>query len=253
MIGLGSYAFFWAHQEGLSLEGALQATADLGVGLFQICDFAPIESMTDDELRSVNATADRLGITLELGTRGLDTAHLTRYLEIAEILGARILRSMVNTPVDEAEALLDAILPALDAANVTLALETYERIPTADLVALVERAGSTRVGICLDPANTIAILERPSDVIDVTAPHVVNIHVKDFAFSRRDGWVGFTLAGAPLGEGQLDLDRLLTFADSIPTVNRIIEHWLPWQGDAETTVALERDWTTRNLNYLRSI
>ena len=39
---------------------------------------------------------------------------------------------------------------------------------------------------------------------------------------------------------------------STPQTNRIIEHWLPWQGDLATTVALENDWTIHNLAYIRS-
>ena len=50
MIGLGTYAFFWQHADGLTLRGALEATRELEVDLFQICDFAPLEHMTDDEL-----------------------------------------------------------------------------------------------------------------------------------------------------------------------------------------------------------
>ncbi len=67
MIGLGSYAFFWAHKGGLSLEDALQKTHDLGVGLFQICDFAPIELLSVDELRAVKRRADDLGISPRVG------------------------------------------------------------------------------------------------------------------------------------------------------------------------------------------
>ena len=36
-------------------------------------------------------------------------------------------------------------------------------------------------------------------MVRTCADVVVNLHVKDFRFSRRDGWVGFTFAGAPLG------------------------------------------------------
>ena len=34
-------------------------------------------------------------------------------------------------------------------------------------------------------------------------------------------------------------------------INQIIEHWLVWQGDSETTCRLEDDWTLHNLDYLR--
>ena len=33
------------------------------------------------------------------------------------------------------------------------------------------------------------------DVVERTAPYVNSLHVKDFAFSRRGGWVGFLSAG----------------------------------------------------------
>ena len=50
MIGLGTYAFFWQHSDRvpapLSLVDALEATREMGVELFQICDYAPLESMT---------------------------------------------------------------------------------------------------------------------------------------------------------------------------------------------------------------
>ena len=248
MIGLGTYAFFWAHRDGLSLQDALRRTHDLGIGLFQVCDFAPIDSMTPAELADIRALADGLGIALELGTRGLGTDHLLRYLDIAAVLGASLLRSMVTTSTDEAARLLNAVVGRLG--EVTLALETYEQVRTPELVALVVRADDPRVGICLDPANTVSILERPDEVIDLARPFVRNIHVKDFAFTRSDGWVGFTLAGCPLGEGLLDVERLLGAAS--PQTNLIIEHWAPWQGDLASTVALETDWTTRNIEYLRS-
>lgn len=239
MIGLGSYAFFWRHRDGATLDDALRETAELGVGLFQICDHPAIE---DADLGSVRALADDLGIALELGTRGTDPAHLRRYLRIADALGVTLLRSMVNSP--SAAADLDEIAPELG--GVTLALETYEQIPTADLVALVD--GRPGVGICLDPANTVSILEHPADVIRRAAEHTVNVHVKDFAFSRAEGWVGFTLAGTTLGDGLLPLDDLLAATGGS---NRIVEHWLPWQGDAATTSALERDWTRRSIEVLR--
>ena len=248
MIGLGSYAFFWEHRAGLSLEDALVRTHELGVELFQICDFEPLDSMTASDLARIRATAHQLGITLELGTRGLGTDHLRRYLALADALDARLLRTMVTTTVTEAERLLDAISAELG--DVTLALETYEHVPTRALVDLVARSGNPRVGICLDPANTVPLLEHPDDVIELARPWVSNVHVKDFAFSRREGWVGFTLAGCALGDGLLDIGHLLDVGSAQTT--RIVEHWLPWQGDSATTVALEMDWTRRSIEYLRS-
>jgi sugar phosphate isomerase/epimerase len=122
-----------------------------------------------------------------------------------------------------------------------------------DLVRVVEEVSSPSLGICLDPANCVAALELPVTTIELTAPHVRNVHVKDFAFSRQDGWVGFTLAGCPLGEGLLDYRHLVdTVGVDQRGLNQIIEHWLPWQGDSATTIQTEDQWTLHNLAYLRS-
>src|SRR3954470_7840012 len=101
-IGLSSYAFFWQLSEKVSapitLHQALERSAGLGVDLFQICDYAPLESMSDAELKDIRATADSLGITLELGTKGIRVEHLRKFLRIAGILGAPLLRTMFNVP-----------------------------------------------------------------------------------------------------------------------------------------------------------
>ncbi|GAA4673312.1 sugar phosphate isomerase/epimerase family protein [Phytohabitans rumicis] len=247
MIGLSTYAFFW---EPLTVEDMLDRTIELGADAFQICDHPAVADFDAARLDALAARALAGGVALELGTRGTAVAHLDAYLGIAERLGARLVRTMVTGPAADEE--LTEVLPRYAAAGVTIALETYEKVPAADLVALVERVGHPNLGICLDPANGVAALDHPDRVVDVTAAHVVNLHVKDFAFTRDEGWVGFRLAGCPLGEGQLDLDRL--FARVRPAergISQIIEHWLPWQGDEAATVALERTWTAHNLAYLR--
>jgi sugar phosphate isomerase/epimerase len=263
MIGLGSYAFFWQHsdcvEQPLGLVDVLERTRELDVDLFQICDWAPLLTLSDAELRDAALAARRLGVTIELGTKGVAAEHLRAFLGLAEVFDAALVRSMVYAPgfrpnLDEAAGMLDEVLPEYEAAGVTLALETYEQVPTTDLVGLIERVGSERLGICLDPANVVAGLELPKDAVERCAPLTRNIHAKDFAFARQDGWVGFTYSGAPMGEGLHDYPHLLdTVRPDDRGVNQIVEHWLPWQGDPDTTVRTEQEWTSTALEYLRSI
>jgi sugar phosphate isomerase/epimerase len=174
------------------------------------------------------------------------------------MLGAKIVRSMLYTPehrpsLAEAERLLKQALPAYESCGVKIALETYEQLSSRNLVALVESVASPSLGICLDPANCVAALENPIDVIDRCAPYVVNMHVKDFAFTRRGGWVGFTLEGAELGTGLLDYAYLMKTVDpEARAINRIIEHWLPWQDSYDETSRRENLWNASNLAYLKS-
>ncbi len=261
-IGLSTYAFFWqwhaTADRPRSLIELIDKTADWAVDLFQICDYPAIESFTDDQLDQLADHARARGVDLELGTRGVTPDQLGRYLEIAQRLGVTLVRSMFNRvehepTEDEAVELLKQIVPAYEQAGVTIALETYEQVPVQTLINTVERVDSDRLGICLDPANCVAALEHPIATIDRTAPYVRNLHVKDFGFSRKDGWVGFTLAGTPLGEGLLDYDHLIeTVRPDERGISKIIEHWLPWQGDSATTIAIEDQWTLHNLSYLRS-
>ena len=249
-IGLSTYAFFWQWSdqvpEPLTLSEMVTRTAELEAEVFQICDYPAVADLSAGDLE------------LELGTRGVQPEHLLRYLDIAQRLDATMVRSMFNTATHrptaaEAIELLAASLPAFEAAGVSVALETYEQVPTCTLVDVVSAAGSPALGICLDPGNCIAALETPATVIASTAPYVKNIHVKDFAFTRKGGWVGFSLTGAPLGTGQLDYDLMIdTVRPTERGISRIIEHWLPWQGDPNTTIELEQQWTQHNLDYLRS-
>jgi 3-oxoisoapionate decarboxylase len=261
-IGLSTYAFFWRISERvdrpLTLQDMLEQTHDSGCSVLQICDYKPLETMSAADLAAVDRTAKELGVQLELGTRGVGSDHLRRYLDLADRLGVTLVRSMVYTadhrPTDdEAIDLLAKAEPEYAERGVTLALETYEQMPSARLVRIVEAVGSENVGICLDPANCVAALELPADVVARSAPYVKNWHVKDFAFTRQAGWVGFNLVGCPLGEGLLDYVGVAAVVQrAASNVNQIVEHWLPWQDDAETTCALESQWTQHNVNYLRS-
>ncbi|WEG08223.1 TIM barrel protein [Microbacterium horticulturae] len=262
MIGLGTYAFFWQHSprapQPLTLVGAFEATRELGVELFQICDHAPLEQMGDAEIRDAAAAARALGLTVQLGTKGIAPAHLEHFLRLAEVFDATLIRSMLHGPdthpsLAEAEGQLRYVLPRFTASGVALALETYEQVATDDLVGLVERIDSPALGICLDPANVVARLENPRDCVERAAARTLNVHAKDFSFTRESGWVGFRYSGARLGTGLHDHRHLRARVRPHERgVDEIVEHWLNWQGDVETTIRAEREWTRSAIEYLRS-
>lgn len=263
MIGLGSYAYYWQQsdrvEQPLGLIEVLERSRELGVELFQICDWAPLERMTDRELDDAATAARRLGIGIQLGTKGVEPERLERYLRLAERFSATLVRSMVASSGgepprrDDAIRMLERALPAYRAAGVTLALETYEQVSTSTLIDVIEQVGPDGIGICLDPANVVAALESPRETVELCADLTRNVHAKDFAFARQPGWVGFTYSGTPLGEGLHDYPHLLaTVRPRERGIDEIVEHWLPWQGDPDSTVEAERAWTATALAYLRS-
>jgi sugar phosphate isomerase/epimerase len=261
-IGLSTYAFLWRSSDRvanpLTLHDILDATYASGCTVLQICDFAQLDELSMQGLDALRRCARDCGIQLELGTRGISPDHLNRYLDIATRLDATLVRSMFNTATHrpsetEAIELLRSAAPRYAERGITLALETYEQVPVAQLVRVIEAVSSDALGVCLDPANCVAALELPDTVVATTAPYVKNWHVKDFAFTRQVGWVGFNLVGCPLGEGRLDYDSVRKAVDpEAHNINQIVEHWLPWQQDAATTCAMEAQWTHHSINYLRS-
>jgi len=251
-LGVSSYAFSWRmHPDNprpLTVLHVLQAAAALGVGLVQVCDQPALDAGDPHFVGEIAAEAGTLGLELELGTKGVEAGHLLRFLDLATTTGSRFVRSMLSSPrgtptLRDAIASLASVVPAYERAGVTLGLETYEQFSTDELVGVIEAVGSPALGICLDPGNSVARLEHPGDVIAKAAPYVVNLHVKDFAFSRKEGMIGFTLAGAPLGAGLLDYDAMVTELEANGRrVNQIVEHWLTRQETLARTCELEEIW-----------
>lgn len=263
MIGLGSYSFFWEQSDrnpkALSLAEVFTRTADLGLKLFQICDYEPLERMSGSELTEAADCARDLGLEIELGTKGVEPARLAKFLELAKLFDSKLVRSMTHNQTSkpgnsEVIQILSQELRPYEDAGVVLALETYEQISSPELVEIVSTVNSPNLGICLDPANVVANLEHPKHCIEVCAPYVRNIHAKDFAFNRQEGWVGFSYSGAVMGEGLHDYPNLISIVKPRERgINEIVEHWLPWQGSIEESVEAERQWTQVAIEYLRSV
>lgn len=76
--------------------------------------------------------------------------------------------------------------------------------------------------------------------------------MKDFAFTRKEGMVGFTFAGAPLGEGLLDYDAMVAALDAAGRrVNHVVEHWLTRGETLEETCRKEQEWVDQSVAWLR--
>ena len=263
MIGLGTYAYFWQHSdrvaEPLSLIGAFEATRAQDVGLFQICDYAPLLTMTAAEIADAAAAARDLDLVIELGTKGIEPGHLESFLRLADAFDARLVRSMLYAPesrpsLDEAERMLRTALPAYEAAGVTLALETYEQVATDDLVGLVERIGSDHLGICLDPGTSSrGWSARGTSSSSAAPPSRTSTPRTSRSPARTAGSASPTAARpwAPACTTTRTCSR--PSARDERGINQIVEHWLPWQGDPETTITTEREWTRTTLEYLRSM
>jgi len=97
--------------------------------------------------------------------------------------------------------------------GIDLALENHADFRMADLIEMVERVDSGRLGLCLDLGNLARVGDDVVEATRIATPHVRMVHVKDLrvppsSVGDPDGW----WPTVPLGEGDTSADGSLDAA-----------------------------------------
>jgi sugar phosphate isomerase/epimerase len=266
-IGVGSWTFPWAigtvlhHRPEPVLDplGVVQRAKDLGVHVVHYLDNLPLDMCDDGTIERAGGFAAQHGIEVEIGTRGTDPGHLFRYLEIAEMIGARLVRTMggwhgAPATLQEIGDNLSKVLPSFEKTGVRIALENYEAYRTSDLASLVARIGHPALGICLDLTNSFGALESADEILSNLVPFTISVHIKEFAVERLEFLMGFAFRGKPTGKGRLPLQKIFgALAAASRQANVIVEQWPPFQGTLAKTLELELDWARQSVEHLATI
>jgi sugar phosphate isomerase/epimerase len=272
-LGINSYTFMWsigfqganpaypdkaarpAHP--LTALGLLAKARELGLHLVQTGPNLPLDQLPEADLAAFDQAARAAGLTIEVGTRGLDEPHIARQVALAQRLGATLIRTLpeINgryaTEARQLPAAVRPLLPLLERAGVRLAIETG-KLPAADLKAALDEINHPLVGVVLDTVNSLAVPEGWRDVARIMAPHVLCLHYKDFVIKRAWHMMGFICEGAPAGQGMVDAPWLFETLKAAPQdFNVIIELWPPEQPELEETVRLEQQWAAQSVPFLR--
>ena len=194
---------------------------------------------------------------LEVGARRLTFGNVEAYATIARRLGAKLIRFVIDDadyhPTPEAVSIvLRQCVPLL--AGLELGIENHDRFPAATLREMIESAGSDRIGVCLDTANSLGAGEGLDTVLRELGPLTVNLHIKDFQIARVPHLMGFTMEGRPAGGGMLDVPAMLADLAPFPRCETaVLELWTPPEPDLERTVAKEESWAAQSLEYLKPL
>lgn len=263
-LGLSSYTFGWAvgvpgHPllSPLDEHGLLDRCLEHDIKLLQIGDNLPLCTFDQDRLAGLAERAVREGVQLEVGARRLTVENLKTHVSIARLLGARLVRFVIDdvdyhpTP----EAIVKVLRQSAEMlTGIQLGIENHDRFPAASLRRIVEEAGCERIGICLDTANSIGAGEGLDTVLRELGPHTVNLHIKDFQIKRLPHLMGFTVEGRPAGSGQLDVPGLLErLAPFQRCETAVLELWTPPEREIERTLAREASWAASSLDYLKPL
>jgi len=154
---------------------------------------------------------------LRSGDAPEQVSDLKRHTEIAAEVGAKVMRICCGgrrtRPSDWAthKARLTPLL--LEAAaharahDVVLAIENHIDFLADELVELVDSIDSPWLGVCLDTANNLRMLEDPGAAIEKLAPYARATHVKDIAAKGGNPRDFSFWPSVPLGQGLIDIPR----------------------------------------------
>jgi 3-oxoisoapionate decarboxylase len=264
-LGISSWTYPWSvgvsgyppPDTPLTPTGLMERTRAFGLEVLQIADNLGLDKLSRSALKTLAAHARELGITLEAGTRGVEPERLRRYLEIAQTVGAHLVRTLTRSAdsspsLEQAIRWIGQVLAEYEAAGVVIAVENNESHTAREYSRLIREFSSPSLGVCLDTANSYGGEESTDQVVAELAPHAVCVHYKDFAISRLDHRMGFLVEGRPAGEGRVNATQVLeAVSRSGRGANIIVELWPPFAGTIGGSIAQETVWAERSVSFLK--
>jgi len=179
-----------------------------------------------DDARALRTKAEAWGMFIEgvahLSFEAKDRERFDGALRTARDAGACVVRTVMMPGrryerfkeleefrqfVARGRRALERAEPIARRHKIVLAVENHKDQRIDERLAVLEALDSEYVGICVDTANSIALLEDPMEVVQAYAPWARSVHLKDQRVRRCDE--GFRAADVPLGHGVLDLPQMV--------------------------------------------
>jgi len=232
----------------MSLAAAVGAAGAHG-GMTQI-DF--------DWARRTRQMKERLDMYVEIQTflPREDPAVFEHAVKVAREAGASSLRvvcllgrryEMFDTLEDWKAAVagfhrqIAVAVPIVEKHRMRLGIENHKDWRVHQQLALLQHYSSEYLGVTLDTGNNLTVLDDPMAVVELLAPYTFNVHFKDMAAEEYEK--GFLLSEVPLGEGLLDLKRIVaTVRQARPEVHFSLE--MITRDPLEVPCLTDRFWAT---------
>jgi sugar phosphate isomerase/epimerase len=182
--------------------------------------------ITFEWARHTRELKEKLGVYLEIQTflprAGEDASVFEHAVKVAKEAGASSLRvvcllgrryEMFDTRAQWEDAVkgfhrqIQAALPIVEKHKVRLGIENHKDWRVDQQVELLRQYSSEYLGVSLDTGNNLSILDNPEETVEKLAPWTFSTHFKDMAVEETED--GFLMSEVPLGEGLLDLPRMV--------------------------------------------
>lgn len=160
------------------------------------------------------AEARALGLEVHIETSATDEATLRAAIEVAGDVGATSVRFYPRYAGPVSQIIARTIedlnrLPALDPeGRFDFLLEQHEDLKSTELVQILRAVNNPRLSLLFDFANMINAFETPEAALEVMAPYVTDVHIKDAKILPDRG--GYAHLACRSGEGDIAFGPLLT-------------------------------------------
>lgn len=209
---------FRAHVSGFDI---IEYSHSLGVGAVQ----TRVPDATPEAIRAFRAKLDSYQMHAILGVRlPADERELPAFetaIKTAKAVDAVCVHAaMTGRRYEDFDSLADfqasfarnrksveLAEPVLRANRMRLAIENHKGWRSGEQAAWLRGVGSEYVGVCFDFGNNISLCEDPMETLNTLAPLTFYCHLKDMAVDAYAD--GFLLSEVPLGEGILDIPRMV--------------------------------------------
>ncbi len=198
----------------------------------------PASLVQTQDVAAVARYAQERGLFITLASGGYRAESLAQAIDLGARLGASTVRTVVGGAkiggdrrllAGRWSAFLQEVLMQLRDATalaelrgMNLAVENHQDLASEELLWLCESIGSPHLGITLDTGNPLATAEEPLDFARRVAPHLKNVHLKDYSIFLSEE--GYRLVRCPLGLGVINFPALFALLSEVcPDVPSSIE------------------------------
>jgi sugar phosphate isomerase/epimerase len=260
-IGTTTFGFRYAFLDAATsptLAEVIRQGAEMGIERLQVCENARPMEISKAQWNEARRCAADLGVEIQLGCKTLKAGVVEQYLRLAADLSCNQLRIVTEEPDEHLHGtretvapLLEKVVPRFQASGLRLAIENHFDISSTLLVELASSYPPDVVGFCVDTANSLRSFEPAAEVLRLLRDRAFCYHLKDYRVVG--SMISFSVIGAPLGEGDLDLDgclRLIFERQPVPPL--FVETWVPTENNCQADTRLETDWLRRSAINLRA-
>ena len=257
--GATTYVFRYAlgrAQSAPGLPDLLVKAKSAGLERLQICENARPLAVDPQGWTALARRAREIDLEIGLGCMTADSGTVHEYLDRLDAIEGSMLRIVMERAgdgplsVDQIQAFLDRIVPELETRGVRLAIENHFDIPSRRLARAVAGYPRRWVGFCVDVANSLRNFEDCDAVLGLLGDRALCYHFKDYRIIGSN--VGFSVIGAPFGEGSFNwggaLERILA---KTPDPEIYLETWAPSTEDSDADESLEAEWLRMSINNFR--